>query len=316
MEHQSSSRYLLEHKPNGTISVNDFYIADFNILRRGDVITGLFAKIDNQYFVKAELYIDYILHAVIDAKNLNSLNNELRFFSDDLFHCKIPLSCITIRIIYNKNCVEHAKIYTLHDLYKDSRLLQPGSIYIPAAVSVTGKDIPMIYRATKDSAQYCNAGIITSELFPTDGDKLIFTPVCNRSCSNMHSYKFSCPHLGLLKTIRCIGGSLAEASIQANGLIISTIKITERDQELVFFHNGNDKHMLETNSLKYCDIQINISAFIRMDSMRIELEYVYESENLDYKDKIVLIDDKTKEVLLCTYQGGLEARNPVPNLAL
>nr|QBK87220.1 MAG: uncharacterized protein LCMAC201_01220 [Marseillevirus LCMAC201] len=303
MKPQPSSRYLVEYKPTGTISVNGFYLADFNIPRNGDVITGLFTKLDQQYFIKAELYIDYILYAVRDNKNINLFNNELKFFSDNLVSFNIPYSLITIRIIYNKNCVEHAKIYTTFENYTDPRSLKQESIFIPAAVSVTGKDITI----------NTSFGLVTSELSPNDGDELIFTPVRKFHFSppqppNKYNYTFNCPHLGFLKMIRCIGGSGAEATILFNDLRISTTQITNRDQDLVFFHknlHSNDKYILSTTSLPYCKIEIEVSAYYKMDLVRLELIYKYKPGNFNIEEISVFINDKTKKVNIWCEEGSL-----------
>ena len=109
----TSSKYLHELSPCGTISVDGEYFADFAIPHFGDTIDSIFARIDKNYFLRAELYINSILYATMTTL---PAGNELPFFVGTLYISAIQMSTFLIRVVFNKNCVDHAKLYVSGNL--------------------------------------------------------------------------------------------------------------------------------------------------------------------------------------------------------
>ena len=118
-----SSRFLQEVKSCGTVSIDGQYLSDFVVPRSTDRLTGIFVKLDYNYFVEAQLYVADLLHATIKRSQIPAYGEikELAFFEKDRELIMPTFNTLMIRIVYNKSVTQHLKFYTLgHFVKKDN----------------------------------------------------------------------------------------------------------------------------------------------------------------------------------------------------
>ncbi len=294
MNEQTSLRSLHEIKSCGKVSVDDLYYSDFNIPRRCDILESIFLIGDTNYFVCAQLFLNHVHYATITPDKIHQFNNELAFFTNEVSQTSTPFTAYTIRLVYNKNCIEHAKIFTVGRIIWDTEKRQQhidsaNSLVAPTAItseaSVTKKEIPLHH---KD-------GVLCSDAKEFLWKKIKYIPTYNlHHKDGMYTYSFDIPNLGKLKKIICHNsGGLARLIV--GGWDLSEIKMGnyEKSRDLIFLRKANNNpHLLRTDLCIYSMITIEIVSKEKLCGVYIDLTFKFNDKH-EIDKKVLLSDGKT-----------------------
>ncbi len=253
--------------------------------------------------VSAQLCIDYVHCATIGPDKIHCLNNELTFFTREVYHRRSPYTIFMIRLVYNKNCIEHAKIFVTCRLLPSKDIFDKEEQELPdvaicSDASVTGKEIPLLYRDRK---------LLVSPDSPLFEKILKYRPTykLSRPSEHMHIYSFEVPHIGkLVNATLHNGADIARLKVNENVLsviVLNSFKKNGTSEELKFFRKENGtEHRLKTTWCSYSNIFIEILSKEKLRDVHIDLIFNTKNNSDKPKNKIIhLTDNKTM-----VYSGG------------
>ena len=152
---------LIQQKISGFGYVDGMYICDYNIIRLGDIVKSIYLDSNANNFIKAEFLVGGIVQSILtDYYSLYSrFNNSLQFFEGNFDLVAIPYSSYTVRLYFDKNCVQHVKLYTLYKHLKDDERRERARGDVELKVSIISFPTDKICRTTP-----CKEGItLTNE---------------------------------------------------------------------------------------------------------------------------------------------------------
>ncbi len=307
---QSSSRFLNEIKSSGTVTIDGLYFSDFNVTRFGDRIEGFFAKLDLNYFVEARLYIDSLLHATVTSSGCSIFGEyrELPFFGTNFLWLVSPFSPCMIRLVYNKNCLQHAKLFIIYNLdpFNDrSAMLEKlakESVTIPSHLSITGEELVLKTDGHTTDGHTTISTVLDTWFKSPDRKTMHWYPTFKKSGSN--EYTFEVPHLGILNTIEIRGDSARDTDLKVsmfgNDLPLaencSWHTISSKHDGIQFQLFGD--HELETISCPYTTFKIVVYS---TGEPYMKLEFVHDPSfplNFNYNKEVKIANNTL------VYAGG------------
>jgi hypothetical protein len=236
MESSTPSRHLrkLELSGLGLVSGDLLYVADFAIPRYGDMIEDLFLEADLKHFVKAELHLSGIPRSVVTADSVNYFDNRLRFFESDHLNLPVaaaPFTPFTVRIFYDHNAVEHAKVYAL-------------SLYYTVRPESDDKRVDYIdehHSPTKTKTTLVTQnGVFECSVVDTMPMKFFLSHTSHRSLLST-TYRFKLPHIGRMCNLKYTGlTSAARATLlmYPTKVVIATISLSVPQGNIVFWNEA------------------------------------------------------------------------------